>query len=91
MAATSEMWLIKDAPGMPEMRSFNERMAKELSVDMAASAMNLPDGCSAGRCPGIEELKKESAKMSGLPVLQVTRVGMTADGQPLPLLPQLCR
>ena len=30
MAATSEMWLIKDAPGMPEMRSFNERMAKEL-------------------------------------------------------------
>ena len=31
-----------------------------------------------------EQLKKEAAKMSGLPVLQVTRVGVTADGQPLP-------
>ena len=28
MAATSEMWLIDDAPGMAEMRSFNQRMAE---------------------------------------------------------------
>jgi hypothetical protein len=32
----------------------------------------------------LEELKKESAKVSGFPVLQVTRVGMTVNGQPLP-------
>jgi hypothetical protein len=31
MAATSELWLINDAPGMAEMRRSNERMAKELS------------------------------------------------------------
>jgi hypothetical protein len=65
MAVTSEMWLIDDAPGMAEMRSFNQRMAKELAQAMA-------------------ELRKESAKVSGgLPVLQVTRMGMTVDGQPL--------
>jgi hypothetical protein len=83
MAATSEMWLIKDAPGMPEMRSFNERMAKELSVDMAASSMTSLIAAEPGGAQALEELKKESGKVSGLPVLQVTRVGMTVDGQPL--------
>ena len=83
MAATSEMWLIKDAPGMPEMRSFNERMAKELSVDMAGSAMNSLIAAEPGGAQALEELRKESGKVSGLPVLQVTRVGMTLDGQPL--------
>ena len=83
MAATSEMWLIKDAPGMSEMRSFNERMAKELSVDMAASAMTSLIAAEPGGTQALEELRKESGKVSGLPVLQVTRVGMTVDGQPL--------
>ena len=32
MAATSEMWLIHDAPGLAEMRRFNARLAKELAV-----------------------------------------------------------
>ncbi len=83
MAATSEMWLIKDAPGMPEIRSFNERMAKELKVDMAASAMTSLIAAEPGGAQALEELRKESGKVSGLPVLQVTRVGMTVDGQPL--------
>ena len=83
MAATSEMWLIKDAPGMPEMRSFNERMAKELKVDMAASEMTSLIAAEPGGAQALEELRKESGKVSGLPVLQVTRVGMTVDGQPL--------
>jgi hypothetical protein len=84
MAATSEMWLIKDAPGMAEMRRFSERMAKELSMDMTASAMTSLISAEPGGAQALEELKKESAKVSGLPVLQVTRVGMTVNGQPLP-------
>ena len=84
MAATSEMWLIADAPGLAEMRTFNERMAKELSVDMGASAMSSLLAAQPGGAQALAELKKESAKMSGLPVLQVTRVGVSTDGQPLP-------
>ena len=84
MAATSEMWLIADAPGLAEMRAFNERMAKELSVDMGTSAMSSLLAAQPGGAEALAELKKESAKMSGLPVLQVTRVGLTTDGQPLP-------
>jgi hypothetical protein len=84
MAATSEMWMIKDAPGMAEMRRFSERMAKELSIEMSASAMSSLISAEPGGAQALQELKKESAKVSGLPVLQVTRVGMTVDGQPLP-------
>jgi hypothetical protein len=84
MAVTSEMWLIDDAPGMAEMRSFNQRMAKELAMDMNASAMSGLLAAQPGGAQAMAELRKESAKVSGgLPVLQVTRMGMTVDGQPL--------
>ena len=84
MAATSEMWLIKDAPGMAEMKRFNERMAKELAVDMNASAMTSMLAAEPGGAQALEQLKKESAKVTGgYPVLQVTRVGMSVDGKPL--------
>jgi len=84
MAATSEMWLIKDPPGMAEMRRFSERMAKELSLDMTVSAMSSLIAAEPGGAQALQELKKESVKVSGFPVLQVTRVGMTVNGQPLP-------
>jgi hypothetical protein len=84
MAATSEMWLVQDEPGLTEMRSFNARMAKEMSIDMASSGMSSMLAAEPGGAQALAELKKEAAKMSGLPVLQVTRVGVTADGQPLP-------
>ncbi len=84
MAATSEMWLVADEPGLAEMRRFNERLAKELSFDAEGSAMSSLLAAQPGGAQALAELRKESAKMSGLPVLQVTRLGMTADGQPLP-------
>jgi hypothetical protein len=84
MAATSEMWLVQDEPGLAEMRRFSQRLAKEMSFDTQASAINSLLAAQPGGAQALAEIKKESAKMSGLPVLQVTRVGVTADGQPLP-------
>jgi hypothetical protein len=84
MAATSEMWLVQEEPGLAEMRRFSERMAKEMAFDTQASAVNSLLASQPGGAQALAEIKKESAKMSGLPVLQVTRVGMTVDGQPLP-------
>lgn len=84
MAATSEMWLVQDVPGQEELRAFSQRMAKELSVDTSASQMSGLLSAQPGGAQALAELKKEAAKMSGMPVLQVTRVGVSADGQPLP-------
>jgi hypothetical protein len=83
MAATTEMWLVQDEPGMAEMRRFNERMAKEMSFKTTASGMSSMLSSQPGGAEAVAELQKEAGKMSGLPVLQVTRVGVTADGQPL--------
>ncbi|MBA2682441.1 MAG: hypothetical protein H0U76_29120 [Ktedonobacteraceae bacterium] len=84
MAATSEMWMIDDAPGLAEMRSFNVRMAKEMGIDMDHSPASSLLATQPGAAQALADLKKESAGMSGLPVLQITRVGVSVDGQPLP-------
>jgi hypothetical protein len=83
MAATSEMWLISDVPGVEELRAFNQRMAKELAMDTSASQISGLLSAQPGGAQALADLKKEATKMSGFPVLQVTRVGVSADGQPL--------
>jgi hypothetical protein len=85
MAATSEMWFVSEVPGMAELRAFNQRMAQELSVDTTANQMSgLLAAQPGGAAEALAELKKEASKMQGFPVLQVTRVGVSADGKPLP-------
>jgi hypothetical protein len=84
MAATSEMWLVSDVPGEEELRVFNQRMAQELAMDTSVSQMYGLLSAQPGGAQALADLKKEVAKMSGLPVLQVTRVGVSTDGQPLP-------
>ena len=84
MAATSEMWLVKDEPGMEEIRNFNLRMAKEMPMAAsAASSMTSMIAAQPGGAQALDEVKKEAVKVSGMPVLQVTRVGVSIDGQPL--------
>jgi hypothetical protein len=84
MAATSEMWLVKDEPGLEEIRNFNLRMAKEMPMAAStASSMTSMIAAQPGGAQALDELSKQSVKVSGMPVLQVTRVGMTVDGQPL--------
>jgi hypothetical protein len=84
MAATSEMWLVSDIPGVDELRAFNQRMAKELAMDTSASQISGLLATQPGGAQALADLKKEASKMNGLPVLQVTRVGVSTDGQPLP-------
>jgi hypothetical protein len=84
MAATSEMWLVPEMPGMDELRAFNVRLGQELAVDMAASPVSGLLAAQPGGTEAMAELKKESTKLQGFPVLQVTRVGISPDGKPLP-------
>lgn len=83
MAAASEMWLVSDVPGLDELRVFNQRMARELATDASANPMSGLLAAQPGGTEALAELKKEASKMSGVPVLQVTRVGISPDGKPL--------
>ena len=77
------MWLVPEFPGMDELRAFNQRMMQELSVDATANQMSGLLAAQPGGAQALADLKKEASKMQGFPVLQVTRVGISADGQPL--------
>jgi hypothetical protein len=59
---------------MAEMRKFNRRLAEELAVDLDATPMASLLAAQPGSAQALADLKKESAKMSGLPVLQVTGI-----------------
>ncbi len=84
LAIASDMWLVPDAPGYDEIRSFNVRMAQALAVDVDTNAMAAMLNSQPGAGQAMADMKKEMAKMSGIPVLQVMRMGMTANGEPLP-------
>ena len=83
MAATSEMWIVSEIPGMAEFRSFGKRMEQELAVDIGAPTAGLLSA-QPGGAEAMANLKKEASKLAGIPVLQVTRVGISTDGRPLP-------
>lgn len=84
MAVTSEMWMIADAPGYDEIRQFQMRMGKLLAVNMNTGGMAAMMNAQPGASEAMANLRKESEKMKGIPVQETTRMGLSADGQPLP-------
>ncbi len=84
MAVTSDLWLIANAPGYDEVRSFNMRMAQGLAADMNATSTMAMLNSQPGATQALADLKKETAKMSGIPVQQFVRMGFSANGEPLP-------
>ena len=83
MHITNDMWMASDVPGYDEVRRFYLRMAEKMGTTFTglnpAAAFGRP-----GIGKGLAEMAKEMAKLKGVPVMQVTRMGSTADGKPLP-------
>ena len=78
------MWMIADAPGYDEIRQFQMKLARLLSANLDTGSMAAMFNMQPGAKEAMDNLKSESEKMKGIPVLQATRMGVTADGQPLP-------
>ena len=80
MVVTSDMWLAKNIPGYEEVREFHKKMGAKMAwtPDGGMNAMmGRPDMARA-----IENMRKEGAKMDGVPILTVMKVGGTAEGTP---------
>jgi hypothetical protein len=79
MVVTTDMWLAAKAAGYNEIADFYKRMSQKL--DWAPNSMgafgNRPD-----MSKGFAELYKESAKLDGMPVSQIVKMGFHAEGQP---------
>ena len=80
MNVISDMWLAPEVPGYGEVRAFHQRMATKMAWTPGSSAFTQGRGDMA---KAFGDLSKESAKLEGVPVLQVVSMGgVGAEGQP---------
>jgi hypothetical protein len=82
MNMTTDMWMAPQLPGYQEVRDFQRRMAEKMGAGLGGA--NPMAAMQPGSAKAFAEMAKEMAKLKGIPVLQVTRMGSTADGKPLP-------
>ena len=79
MVVTSDMWIAPKASGYEEIAEFHKHMAKKL--DWTPSSMGMM-GARPDMAKGMAELAKESSKLNGMPVFQIVKMGVHAEGQP---------
>lgn len=87
LAITNDMWLATSTPVYDEVRAFDVKFAERMGTVFSGnqgfqgmqSLMAQP-----GAAKGMSEMATEVRKLKGVPIMQVMRMGMTANGQPLP-------
>jgi len=79
MNMTADMWLAPKSAGYNEIADFYKRMGQKL--DWAPGGMGMMGG-RPDMAKGMAELYKEGAKLNGMPVFQVVKMGVHAEGQP---------
>jgi hypothetical protein len=86
LAITNDMYMAPDIPGYEEIREFNKRYALKMGVVMSGAVspqmMAMMGQPSSGK--GMADMVEEMSKLKGIPVLQIMRMGTTANGVPLP-------
>lgn len=81
MHITNDMWVATGMRGYDEVRKFQERMAQKLGTVFQGMS---PGMLQPRMGKGLAEMAKEMSKLDGIPVMQVMRMGSTADNKPLP-------
>ena len=86
LAITNDMYLVPEVPGYDEVREFYKRYAARMGTVMSGAInpqmMGMMQQPGAGK--GMADMVTEMSKLKGIPVLQIMRMGTTADGTPLP-------
>lgn len=84
LAITNDMWLAPEIPGYDEVRNFQHRFAEKLGTVFSESINPAMLASQPGAGKAMADMVKEMSKLKGVPVLQVMRMGTTANGDPLP-------
>ena len=84
MAITNDMWMAQDIAGYDEIRDFDRRFALKMGSVFSGGMNPSLLAMQPGMGQGMAEMVKEMSKLKGVPVQQITRTGLSADGQPLP-------
>jgi hypothetical protein len=84
MAITNDMWMASEIPGYAEVRDFDRRFALKMGMVLSGAMSPSVMAMQPGVGQGMADMVKEMSKLKGVPVQQITRIGSTADGKPLP-------
>ncbi len=81
-AITNDMYLVPEVPGYEEVREFYKRYAAKMGTVMSGAIdpqmMAMMRQPAAGK--GMADMVEEMSKLKRIPVLQIMRMGTTADG-----------
>lgn len=85
MAFTNDMWMAPDVPGYDEVRAFEQKFAQKMGTVLSHSSIN-PAMLTQykGASQGMRDMAEEMSKLKGTPILQIMRMGTTANGQTIP-------
>lgn len=78
LTTTSNMWLAPKISGYDEVTSFYQRMGQKIAWTPGGMALAMGRSDVAKM---MSNVSKESAKLDGIPVLQIMRMGGESDGQ----------
>ena len=84
LAITNDMWLAPATPGYEEVAEFYRKFALKMGTVFSSAINPAMLAQYQGASKGMADMTEEMSKLKGTPVLQVMRMGMTTDGQPLP-------
>ncbi|HEX4064742.1 MAG TPA: hypothetical protein VHZ09_01870 [Acidobacteriaceae bacterium] len=86
MAVTNDMWMVPAIPGYDQVRDFYKRFAEKMSDATIGLGFDfsklLAQNPGAGQA--LNDMAGEMQKLQGVPIMQVMRMGMTVNDQPLP-------
>jgi len=84
LAVTNDMWIGPEPAGFAEVRDFERKLATE----MGSAFRPAPEISGMAQQPqssdALKAMAKEMSQLQGVPLLQVMRMGITANGQALP-------
>jgi hypothetical protein len=86
MAITNDMWMAPEIPGYEKVREFHIKMAEKMGLMTAGVGLDMSRllAQNPGASQALADMTKELQKLQGVPVMQVMRMGSTANGAPLP-------
>jgi len=86
MAITNDMWMVPSIPGYEQIRDFYMRFGAKMADSTVALGFDFKKMLAQNPAAGfaVDDMASEMQKLKGVPIMQVMRVGTTANGQPLP-------
>lgn len=80
LVMTADIWLAPGVPGYEEVQDFNRRMVEKISWAPATAGMF----AQSEMMKGMGEIAKQVSKLNGVPLLQLTKMGIKGEPPPSP-------